>query len=87
MPPTLACRFNTSELAVLRIVADAEAVSLSLRGTAIFRRDYFAGGRTDMAHWRKRNPTAIRFNSYLARGALLLTVVLGTLVIIARHYA
>jgi hypothetical protein len=41
-----------------------------------------------MAYWRqKRNPTRDQFNAYLARGALLLTVVFGTLVILARHYA
>jgi hypothetical protein len=40
-----------------------------------------------MAHRRKRNPTGSRFNAYLARCALLLAAVLGTLVIVARHLA
>ena len=40
-----------------------------------------------MAHWRKQNPPASRFNAFLARGALLLTAVIGTLVIVAGHYA
>jgi hypothetical protein len=40
-----------------------------------------------MAHWRKRNPSASQFNGYLARVALLMTAVLGTLVIVARHFA
>jgi hypothetical protein len=38
-----------------------------------------------MAHWRKRNPPASRFNAYLAGWAFTLSVVLGTLVVLSLH--
>ena len=57
-------------------------------GTTRVSNDYFASkGVEFMAHWRKQNPSASKFNGFLTRGALLLTAVLGTLVIVAGHYA
>jgi hypothetical protein len=40
-----------------------------------------------MAHWRKPNPQAAQFNTCLARYAILLSAVFGTLILFARHYA
>jgi hypothetical protein len=56
-------------------------------GTANRPSAYFAIGqrRLGVAHWRKRNPPASRFNRYLAGWAFTVSVVLGTLVILSWH--
>jgi hypothetical protein len=38
-----------------------------------------------MAHWRKRNPPASRFNAYLAGWAFAVSVMLGTLLLLSLH--
>jgi len=38
-----------------------------------------------MAHWRKRNPPASRFNAYLARWGFVFSVLLGTLLVLSIH--
>ena len=60
----------------------AQAVWNTLVGPRLFR-----SAEAGMAHWRKRNPTAGRFNACLARGAVLLAVAFGTLIVVVRHYA
>lgn len=38
-----------------------------------------------MAHWRKPNPPASRFNAQLARWVFVFSVVLGTLALLSLH--
>jgi hypothetical protein len=38
-----------------------------------------------MAHWRKRNPPASRFNAYFAGWAFAVSIMLGTLVLLSLH--
>jgi hypothetical protein len=38
-----------------------------------------------MAHWRKRNPPAARFNAYFAGWACAFSVLLGTLLVLSLH--
>jgi hypothetical protein len=38
---------------------------------------------TEMAHWRKRNPPASRFNAHLIRWAFAFSIVLGTLALLS----
>jgi hypothetical protein len=38
-----------------------------------------------MAHWRKRNPPAARFNAYLTGWALAFSVLLVTMLLLSRH--
>jgi hypothetical protein len=57
-------------------------------GTASGRAAWFASSEEiHMAHWRKPNPQAAQFKACLARYAILLSAVFGTLILFARHYA
>jgi hypothetical protein len=63
------------------------AVLCALRvGTASNRLDYFAAGQeAEMAHWRKRNPTASQFNAYLAGWTVAFSVIFVTLILLSLH--
>jgi hypothetical protein len=41
--------------------------------------------RPEMAHWRKRNPPASRFNAYLTGWAVAISVLLGAMLLLSRH--